>query len=145
LIPKCKEINEIIYDCHISSWHRVYQNYDEIEMMGFQVLFSVAKEKVHSKEDTEERFQVEYFPLNDGDPLTLKSLLEEAVDKLHKHISNKKKIYLHCNMGISRAPTTLTYYLMKYHKYTFEDAYQLIKSKRSVCEIDPEFQKYFKK
>ena len=43
-----------------------------------------------------------------------------------------KKIFAHCNAGISRSPSIIIAYLIKELKYSFKDAFNLVKSKRNI-------------
>ena len=42
-------------------------------------------------------------------------------------------------MGSSRSASLVIYYLMKHHKYTFTDAYQFLKNKRPVVNLNVNF------
>ena len=60
---------------------------------------------------------------------------DKTFDFIHQRLTSaekKKNVLLHCHAGISRSPTFVIGYLMKFHKKTFEQAYALVKSRRSI-------------
>ena len=56
------------------------------------------------------------------------------IDKCIEFINENKdkKIFVHCNAGISRSPAIIIAYLIKALNYSFKDAYNLVKSKRNI-------------
>ncbi|CAF1118312.1 unnamed protein product [Rotaria sp. Silwood1] len=57
-------------------------------------------------------------------------------DKTFKYIEEKlllnQNILVHCQGGISRSPSFIIGYIMKYHLKTFEQAYSFVKNKRQI-------------
>lgn len=58
-----------------------------------------------------------------------------VTDKINEYINKGLKIVIHCHMGISRAPTMIIAYLIRFKKIGFEKAFDFLKSKSDV--IDP--------
>ena len=56
------------------------------------------------------------------------------IDKCIQFIKENKdkKIFAHCNAGISRSPSIVIAYLIKELKYSFKDAFNLVKSNRNI-------------
>ncbi len=46
-------------------------------------------------------------------------------------------VLIHCYMGASRSASVVIYYLMRRHGYTFDDALEFLRNKRSV--VNPTF------
>ncbi|CAG7836380.1 unnamed protein product [Allacma fusca] len=73
---------------------------------------------------------------------------EEAVSKAMRFIQNAKasdsKILIHCNAGLSRAPTIAMIYLIRAEKYNFEDAWEKVKSARVHAQPNAGFLKYLR-
>jgi protein tyrosine phosphatase len=63
--------------------------------------------------------------------------IELSFDKAHKFINeakhNNSGILVHCRAGVSRSPTIVISYLMKYHNMSFENAYKHVLTKRKIA------------
>lgn len=70
--------------------------------------------------------------------------IEEAVDLIHKSITEGKTVFVHCRMGHSRSAFVVTYYLMKYQNLDFDKAYEFVKEKRPLVDIHNWFIKWVK-
>ena len=55
------------------------------------------------------------------------SLFSEIIQQIEKNINENKKILIHCNKGISRAPTLVLAFIMIKLKKRFEDAFSYIR------------------
>lgn len=62
---------------------------------------------------------------------------ENTFNFIEQHRNNNEAVLVHCHLGMSRASTIVIYYLMRKYKICFEQAYEFVKSKRSV--IEPNF------
>ena len=61
--------------------------------------------------------------------------LFDIIDIIEENRKQGKVTLIHCYRGISRAPTAILAYLIKYKQMHFDDAYSLLKEK--VPRIDP--------
>ena len=68
------------------------------------------------------------------------------IDKCIQFISENKnkKIFVHCNAGVSRSPSIVIAYLIKSLNYTFNDAYNFVKKKRNIIKPNEKFIKELK-
>lgn len=48
-------------------------------------------------------------------------------------------IYVHCHAGISRSASVIILYLIKYHKYSFKEAFRFVRNKRSCIQPNSGF------
>ena len=80
-----------------------------------------------------DKFQYLELPLDDHPDQDLISHLKPAIN----FIKNGKIVFVHCAAGISRSASIVIAYLMTTKKWKYDDAYNFVKSKRSV--IDPNF------
>lgn len=58
-------------------------------------------------------------------------MLDDAANFIHEYV-NERKILVYCKIGKSRSPIVIIYYLMKYKKYTFEEAQRLVRLRRPI-------------
>jgi hypothetical protein len=65
---------------------------------------------------------------------------DAAVDQIHAWHAQDKRILIHCTAGVSRSVTTVIWYLMRYENFTWEDAYALVRQKRSIAFPNPRFE-----
>ena len=61
--------------------------------------------------------------------------LNKGADFINKVVKKNKKIYIHCREGISRAPTFLVAYFIKYENCDLKKALKKIFSKRKFVNI----------
>ena len=54
-------------------------------------------------------------------------------------MSENKKVIVHCVEGRSRSVTIVIYYLMNELDFSFDDAYLLIKNKKSIVNLNQTF------
>jgi protein-tyrosine phosphatase len=70
-------------------------------------------------------------------PISFKMPTDEIVqivkivaEQLDEMLKNKKTVYIHCYEGVSRSAICVMYYLVKYHNYTKQDAFEFVKQQR---------------
>lgn len=74
--------------------------------------------------------------------------LKEYYENLHKQIANitstNQNVLIHCYYGMCRSCSCAIAYFMWKKKYSYDEAYQLVKSKRPVCDIAYDFEMYLR-
>ena len=69
-------------------------------------------------------------------------------DAAHEFILGRKhqnrNVLVHCISGISRGPSIVMSYLIKFHGKTYREAYEFTKSRRNVVHPNSGFQKQLK-
>ena len=77
-------------------------------------------------------FKEEFFYLNldleDDDKQNIESTFEIS----HKFISENEKILIHCQAGVSRSPTIILSYLIKFENFNLKDAMNFVRKKRNI-------------
>lgn len=69
--------------------------------------------------------------------------MQNIFDECFLYIENirllDRRLFIHCNAGISRSPTIIIAYIMKHLKISFEDAFKLVKNTRSIINPNAGF------
>ena len=118
----------------ILSWmflgtYRNAYNVEEIYSIGFKYILNCAKE-IHQKNILN---NINYYNINLTDDSTtdITQFFEKAFSFIEQARKNREKILIHCKLGISRSPTIIIGYLIKYMGYSTLSALNFLKSKRS--------------
>ncbi len=82
-----------------------------------------------------------WLPIIDHTPPDIDQM-NMGINFIEEVIKINKKIYVHCKNGHGRAPTIVIAYMMKKENKTFEEAFEIVKSKRPVIHLD-EIQEQF--
>lgn len=91
-------------------------------------------------------YDFSYIKLNleDGND-DLISVLQPSYDFMINALMNpRSKILIHCHMGISRSSSVLIYYLMTHFNMSYDKAYRLAKSRRSIIRPNMWYQSQLK-
>ena len=64
--------------------------------------------------------------------LPLVDVLVRARDQLVEISRHKPKVLIYCNRGMDRSPFVAMLYLSKRHGMSYQDAYELVRSKRQL-------------
>lgn len=83
-----------------------------------------------------------HIPLEDsvGERLT-KGILDDANEFIDDKLSKGRRVLVHCAAGKSRSPSIVIAYLMRKNKWTFDEAMEYVKKKRSIVEPNVGFVK----
>ena len=106
---------------------------------GFKYILNLRFEKQNIKSKYKS-FEVLSIPVKEFNAPSIDQL-EEGAEFINQITFNNYKIYIHCREGVSRAPSFLIAYYIKFHKLTFEKALSKIKKKRLFVNILPEQKK----
>lgn len=132
LLTKKFNFNYITGGIYIGNNQCCQTHFDEIlKKEGITADISLEEEKIDAP------FGVEFFiwiPVKDHTAPT-KDQLEFGVSVLEKIVAMKKKVYVHCKNGHSRAPTLVAAYLIKQGK-TADEAIELIKLERPSIHLE---------
>lgn len=69
-------------------------------------------------------------PIADGDREGLLARIDRAVDLVHGAVGGGRRVYLHCNAGMNRAPTVAIAYLHLHHGFSLAAACDFFKARR---------------
>ncbi|KAK3739731.1 hypothetical protein QZH41_016178, partial [Actinostola sp. cb2023] len=77
--------------------------------------------------------------INDTCDSNISLYFDIVADKIENVRKERGKVLVHCMAGVSRSATLVIAYLMKYHKMTMKDSYELVKKKRPIISPNPGF------
>jgi len=106
------------------------------------------KAVVDIREEREDDRQL--YSQNDIDYLKLKVLdvmvpsaeqLDQGTTFIHQHVEAGDKVLIHCAKGRGRSATMMAAYLMRYEDMSFDEARQMMVSKRSLVNIQGRHQR----
>jgi len=87
----------------------------------------------------EDTFKYMTLKLNDSPKEDVLQLFKQVVAYITEAVENGGHVFIHCQRGVSRGPTIALSYLMWQRGLSYEEAYPLMKSARSVCCPNPGF------
>jgi dual specificity MAP kinase phosphatase len=79
------------------------------------------------------------IPADDTQKQNLIDYFDEAYRFIRNAIDNNEKVLVHCVAGISRSPAIVISFLMRYAHMNMNDAYEFVKSKRSIVSPNLNF------
>jgi protein-tyrosine phosphatase len=82
-------------------------------------------------------------PIQDGSADAMGERLEAALNDLHSLISGGRRVYLHCNAGLNRAPTLAIAYLRGFRKMSLDEAVAYVKKRRACGPFMTILEDYF--
>ena len=127
------QINHFLY---MGSFAHCAENTPEFVRLNIDNVLNFA---IEIKPMPNPKINIVTFAIDDVFHPTLLDVIDEAELYLRGLIKNKKRIYLACSDGNSRAPAVLIYYLIKKKNMSYEDAYELIEKKRPEISLHPNF------
>ncbi|CAF1394294.1 unnamed protein product [Adineta steineri] len=76
---------------------------------------------------------------NDSCQENILQYFDKTLEYIHKNLLLNQNILVHCQGGVSRSPSFIIAYLMKYHSKTFDQAYSIVKDKRKIINPNLSF------
>ena len=86
-----------------------------------------------------QNFTYLHIQAHDNKLYQLIKYFDSIAEFIDNAIQNKGIVFVHCKWGISRSPTSIMAYLIKYHKMNVLVARNLIKSRREFISPNPGF------
>lgn len=75
-----------------------------------------------------------HLPTRDNTPVPF-AALEQAADFIHDEIERGGKVYVHCGVGVGRAPSAAASYLIKHKRMSAVQALATIREKRPFIHL----------
>jgi hypothetical protein len=89
--------------------------------------------------ENETLFDYYHLPCNDTCHENILQHFDKTFEYIHKKLSLNQNVLVHCQGGISRSPSFIIGYLMKYYSKTFDQAYSIVKDKRKIINPNLSF------
>jgi dual specificity MAP kinase phosphatase len=86
-----------------------------------------------------DQFQYYHIPADDTQKQNLLDYFDQVYTFISNAIENKERVLVHCVAGISRSPAIVISFLMRYAHMNMNDAYELVKTKRSIVSPNLNF------
>ncbi len=100
--------------------------------MGIRAVLDVCDVFDDDTEAMRRNFSFKHIPMVDVAEYDIGAHLDEALAFMRSNIEKGRPVLVHCVMGISRSATTVIAYLCEYEGMSLEEAYLLLKTKRSI-------------
>ena len=81
--------------------------------------------------------------IQDGSADAMAERLKVALDDLHRLIASGRRVFLHCNAGLNRAPTLAVGYLRAHGKMSLDEAVAHVKQRRACGPFMTILEDYF--
>lgn len=82
--------------------------------------------------------------MEDRDEEDLKTRLDTTYSFIDKFVERNEKVLIHCLVGASRSCSLVIGYLCRKYGYNFNQAYELVLEKRSICQPNRGFVRQLK-
>ncbi|XP_063714994.1 dual specificity protein phosphatase 19-like [Symsagittifera roscoffensis] len=109
------------------------RNLEKLKEIGITHVLNLATYCPNSFPDDFTYLQIKIFDMPEKD---IQQHFQNIIDFIEEARTSEGAAYVHCNAGISRAPTSCIAYLMWKDKVTKATAYEYIRSKRFVLPND---------
>jgi len=123
--------NKLYLGCQIRAL-----NDDELRLLGITHILSVTN-RINPIKGIEH----EHFVMSDFGKTELNTVLEKVYPYMESAQRSQNKLYVHCTFGQNRSPTVIISFLMKNKGLTLYEAHKMVKEKRRLIQIHPDYAK----
>ncbi|HYB89973.1 MAG TPA: dual specificity protein phosphatase family protein [Candidatus Binataceae bacterium] len=82
-------------------------------------------------------------PIQDGSADAMAARLKVALNDLGNLVAASRRVYLHCNAGMNRAPTLAIAFLRAYRQMSLDEALAMVKRRRACGPFMTVLEEYF--
>lgn len=115
-----------------SAYHASRQDY--LSDLHITALLNVSRRDLYPARG---HYDYKWIPVEDSPMADISSHFQEAIEFIDQVKQSGGKVLVHCEAGISRSPTICMAYIMRTQKLRLNEAFEIIKQRRSV--ISPNF------
>ncbi|CAF1597814.1 unnamed protein product [Adineta steineri] len=131
------QMSEIIPGLYLGNSHDA-ENINLLKQNNIQTIINIST-SIPCYFENEKCFDYQQLPCHDSSSQNILQYFETTFEYMDEKLSSNKNILVHCQGGVSRSPSFIIGYLMKYHSKTFDEAHQLVKSKRNIVNPNLNF------
>jgi rhodanese-related sulfurtransferase len=131
------QISEVLPGLYLGSSHDA-EDLNILRQCQIQTVVNIST-SIPCHFENEKSFEYLRLPCHDSPNQNILQYFETTFEYIHQKLSTNKNILVHCQGGVSRSPSFVIGYLMKYHSKTFDEAYHLVKNKRSIINPNLNF------
>lgn len=128
------EMAEVMPHLFLSS-HLPTGDEDLLQARGVTHVLSIG----HLPSKTIPEIKYSYFDVKDDPKFDIKSIFKDCLRIIEEEKSEGGVVLVHCNCGVSRAPTVVIAYLMMTEKISYEDALARVKQVRAIVNPNEGF------
>lgn len=77
------------------------------------------------------------YLLQDSQDFEIAVYFEEITGLIHHHLGRGEPIFVHCQKGLSRAPTLVMAFLIRFHGMDYDSALDLLRQKSEISSLNP--------
>ena len=130
-------ISEIIPGLYLGN-SRDAQNLDLLKQHQIRNVIN-ASTSIPCYFESEQIFDYLRLPCQDSTNQNILQYFQETFDHIHQKLSANENVFVHCQGGISRSPSFVIGYLMKYRSKSFDEAYNMVKTRRNIVSPNLNF------
>ena len=130
-------ISEIIPGLYLGN-SRDAQNLDLLKQHQIRNVIN-ASTSIPCYFESEQIFDYLRLPCQDSTNQNILQYFQETFDHIHQKLLANENVFVHCQGGISRSPSFVIGYLMKYRSKSFDEAYNLVKTRRNIVSPNLNF------
>jgi protein-tyrosine phosphatase len=130
------KITEVSPQLFLGSGKHAREESSDFKKLGIKVIINCCNDFSHKRKWG---YEVEEYRIDDGVFGTIIDFLDPVADSIRNHLLSNKKVYVHCMHGKSRSVSIVIYYLIKYEKMTYDQAYQMLLELRPIISPNTNF------
>ena len=77
------------------------------------------------------------YLLQDSQDFEIAVFFEEITGLIHYHLGRGESVFVHCQKGLSRAPTLVMAFLIRFHGMDYDSALDLLRQKSDITSLNP--------
>lgn len=91
----------------------------------------------------DERVAHSHYPINEYDlPNSFIRQMDHVADKAHKQMKKGRRVLIYCHIGVNRSVACCLYYLIKYERVSFSQAYNFVRLRHREVALMYDIRRY---